>query len=427
MNISILTIGSELLEGIVTDTNSNFLADSLLPLGLTVRRKIAVRDTEKDILEALNYLSSNSDIIITTGGLGPTEDDKTRECVAKFLNRKLEPDESVLQDITNKFQFMKIPMPDQNKKQALVIENSIIIPNTRGTAPGFIIPGKPLIAAFPGVPSELSELFPFLLDFIKRNYIFAKPYTSVYFKTIGTPESILDAKFTQLKEKNIIVGTIAHFGQVDIRFDIPESNEIKAFEIAQKEINKFPEIAGKVFSTSPHESIYAAVVKKLVAEKKKVILAESCTGGLISKLITDVPGSSAALLGSFVTYDNILKEKVLQVPFEILNTHGAVSFETAFAMIEGLQKIQISDYYISITGIAGPEGGSTDKPVGTVFIGFGKTNQTTVFKFKFNGGREIIRTRIATRVFEILWQDLLYGTIDETISHLIEKKTKTKN
>lgn len=412
MRIAVLAIGNELLDGLVVENNSIYLSKELSKIGLSVDQKMAVRDEKDKILSALAYLSGNSDIIIITGGLGPTEDDKTRETVAEFSGKKLNLDESILRWITGRFAHMKIKMAPENNKQAYVIEGSIVIPNPTGTAPGFILPGKPIITSFPGVPSELKTMLPDLLKYIQANYSIRKDISSVYFRTIGLPESYLDQSFKVLQNKGITVGTIAHFGQVDIRFDIPIAGKEKAMEIAKQELTAFPDIEKRVFSFNPEESIIEAVFHLLKAREKKVLFAESCTGGLLSKMITDIPGSSSVFLGSLVTYDNSLKQKILGVKNETLRSHGAVSFEAAREMLEGLKNIAAADYYISVTGIAGPDGGSPEKPVGTVFIGFGSKTQTVLMRFLFSAERDKNRDRSSMRVFEILWEALVYGSPD---------------
>lgn len=412
MRISLLAIGTELLDGLVVENNSIAVSQELNKIGLALEQKMAVRDEKSGILAALNYLAQSSDIIIITGGLGPTEDDKTRECIAEFSGRKLQFDPSIIEMIKKKFSAMKMYMADENKNQAFVIEGSIVLNNPAGTAPGFIIPGRPLIASFPGVPSELAAMFPDFANYLELNFKIEKTFTSIYIRTIGLPESYLDEQLKILKKKGIVVGTIANFGQVDLRLDIPETDKNKALEIAKREMAEFPEIQNHIFSYDKNESIVMSVLKKLIAKNKKVLFAESCTGGLLSKLITDIPGSSAAFYGSLVVYDNKLKTKLLGVKEAALEKFGAVSFETAEGMLKGLKEIAEADYYLSVTGIAGPDGGTKEKPVGTIFIGFGKKDKTVLMHFRFNNQRDRNRNRTAMRVFEILWEDLTFGSLD---------------
>jgi PncC family amidohydrolase len=224
------------------------------------------------------------------------------------------------------------------------------------------------------------------------------------------------------------VGTIASFGQVTLRFDSPEPDELKALAAAKTEISAFPDILNRVFTYERSVSIEKEILSLLTASGKKAFFAESCTGGLLSKLLTDIPGSSNAFLGSLVTYDNAIKTNCLRVSPDTLSRFGAVSSETAYEMLQGLETAARADYYLSVTGIAGPDGGSSQKPVGTVFIGLGRKDPKgklsgAVYRFGFQGSRETIRQRIAMKVFEILWLDLRYGKIDSnSINSLLEKR-----
>jgi nicotinamide-nucleotide amidase len=424
MNVSILAIGNELLDGAVIESNSNTISEELQKIKLSILRKIIVRDSRDEIIDALEFLKSRSDIIIITGGLGPTEDDKTRESVALFLGKKLVFDPGIFGDISSKFLRLKVQMPLENRKQAEIIEGSLVLKNPRGTAPGFIISGPPVMAAFPGVPSELANMLPDFTEFLLKNYPIKKNNTSIYVKTIGDAESLLDETLKGMEDKSIVIGTVANYGQVDLRFDVPEADENKALEIVKNQIRAFPEICRHIFSYNRKDTIASAVLRKMKETKKHFITAESCTGGLVSKLFTDSPGSSEAFLGSVVTYDNILKNKVLEVPDAVLREHGAVSFECASAMLAGLRRITDADYYVSVTGIAGPDGGSSEKPVGTVYIGFAKGQEEAVIRFQFNGQRENIRYRSAMRVFEMLWEDLSFGAVNyHKLSSLAEIRT----
>lgn len=416
MKLSLIAIGSELLDGMIVDTNSVWIENELAKSGLKLSGKTVIRDDKKEILETLDFYARKNDVIIVTGGLGPTEDDRTREAVAEFTGGKLVMDERELEKLRRKFAALKLPngMPRQNEKQALVITGSTVIPNPRGTAPGIILTRNNLtIAAFPGVPSELKAMFPELIAYIHDRFQAGEKRDSVYMRTIGLPESWLDESLSVLKEKGISVGTIAKFGQVDIRLDAGENNpgpEYMRNEL-DKVIGEIPRIRDRVFSFDRDESVEAALVRRLKESGKKIILAESCTGGLIAKTLTDVPGSSAVLLGSVVAYDNDIKKNILGVDGQTLAERGAVSAETVRAMDDGLRKYCRNGYRVSVTGIAGPDGGSAEKPVGTVYIAFGKDEKTTVLRFHFNGTRENVRTRTMMTVFEMLWLDLTTGSV----------------
>jgi nicotinamide-nucleotide amidase len=413
MRISLVAVGNELLDGMVIDTNSTWIENELGKNGLKLQRKQVVRDDQSEIRGALEYYKNKSDLILLTGGLGPTEDDRTREALSDFFGKKLESSEEELEKIRSKFNSMNLPMPRQNEKQALVIPGSIVINNPKGTAPGIIyIKSTLAVAAFPGVPSELQAMFPDLIAFITANFHVNRHPDSVYMRTIGLPESAVDEKLSVLKSRGISVGTIARFGQVDFRFDHANGTPETVMDDLRRVLEQYPEISGRIFSFDRDESIEAAIVGKMKEAGRKIVLAESCTGGMIAKTITDVPGSSAVLLGSVVAYDNGVKERLLGVEPMTLYEHGAVSFETALAMAEGLRNFSNADYRISVTGIAGPDGGTADKPVGTVFIGFGKKDRTAAARFQFGGNRDNVRTRTMMKVFEMLWLNLTTGAVD---------------
>lgn len=424
MRISILAIGSELLAGSVTDTNSIFIAGELKKSGYSVKTKMCVRDNPDDLNAALKYLGETSDIIIITGGLGPTDDDVTRQCVAGFTENKLVFDQAIWEEISNKFSRNRIKIADENRKQAYIIEGSMIIPNNAGTAPGFIVKGPPVISAFPGVPSELEQMFYFFLDFLKSSFGRGSPGASVFVNTIGLPESYLDDECRKIAGESVKLGTIANSGQVTLRFDFTNGQDYtSSLGYIKSRISGLPVISKRIYSYEPGMTIENLLVKKMIDMDKRAFFAESCTGGLISKLISDNPGSSAVLLGSIVCYSNDIKTSCLGVKQQTLVNSGAVSFETAEEMAGGLVKLGRSDYCISVTGIAGPDGGTPGKPVGTVFICFGKKGPGSDFiyrtySFMFPGTRDMIRKRTAIKVFEMLWLDLTYGVIDDNINSI---------
>lgn len=414
MKVGMLAIGNELLDGMVQESNSGYIGRELFARGHTLEEVVIVKDNTDAVMTGLKNLSKLG-FIITTGGLGPTDDDLTRECVASFAGAKLVRDDEQLLSIRKRFERMRISMPESNKKQADRPEGALIIPNPRGTAPGFMIqcPNQnTVITSLPGVPSEMEAMFPFVLDQLDQLSPPEVKSYSIYFKTIGEAESLLNDQIRKAGGPDLEFGTIAQQGIVTVRLDIPSPDKASAVNTVTSFLDNIPELKRHVFTMDRTETIQQAVYNLLVKQNRKVMFAESCTGGLVSKLITDIPGSSSAFLGSFITYDNSLKEIALDIKSDILKKFGAVSYETAAAMLDGLAKYGKADYAVSITGIAGPDGGSPEKPVGTVYIGLKTPNQSTVFHFQSPGSRDSIRHRTAIRVFELLWQDLRYGTID---------------
>ena len=423
MKAAFLAIGNELLDGSVVETNSVFLARSLAESGIILSEKIVVDDTPGSITRALDHLSGY-DCIIITGGLGPTEDDRTRESVASYFKRELTEDAEIIADLGRKFAAMRISqIPAQNYKQAMVISGSIIIPNSRGTAPGFIVDDKKIIAAFPGVPYEFESMFPFFKEYLLKKGIVASDRTSVFLKTVGIPESKLDEELSCEANENLSIGTIASSGFVTARLDFTGISHEDALARAKKILSCHNSIERKCYSTDRDATLASAVCDLFRQKGWSLSLAESCTGGLLSSMITDVPGSSDFFIGEVTSYANKVKSDLLNVSGETLSTHGAVSFECAAEMAQGARKLFSTDYALSITGIAGPSGGTADKPVGTVFISISDTNKTITGHFSFRGTRSVIRNRSANRALEMLWEMIAYGEPDiETMTGFVEKR-----
>ncbi|NPV02521.1 MAG: CinA family nicotinamide mononucleotide deamidase-related protein [Brevinematales bacterium] len=407
MKAALLTIGNELLDGRIIDTNSVYIERELLGKGIVTSAKLTVRDDLNEIRAGLDYLARFAECIIITGGLGPTVDDLTREAVAGFLGRKLVFDPAVFAMVESFFLRLGRKAPDGNKSQANVIDGSEVLTNPNGTAPGFYIDtvyhGRPLaIASFPGVPSELRGMFPALMDRLNAE----NTIPSVYVRTVGLPEGLLNDRIAKILPEGLSFGTIAIPGMTDLRFDNTTRAEIDAL------LDKAPLVRRKTYTFDTDETIAAAVVREMTALGKNLTTAESCTGGMIASMITDAAGSSAVFLGGVTVYDNRLKERLLNVPAETLAEYGAVSHETAFAMLAGLRGIADTDYRIAVTGIAGPSGGTDAKPVGTVFIGYSDPRGDISLRFYFHGGRGMVRTRASVKVFEILYDALKYGKPD---------------
>lgn len=424
MRAAVLTIGDEIVDGTITETNSQIIAERLAMIGLPIDMKMSVRDNKADIKSALQYLckqigceTDDYGIIITTGGLGPTADDLTRESVTELFDEELVFNADIYETIKAKFRKVNIDVPDENKKQAYIIDNSIVLDNPIGTAPGFIYESKInlAVASFPGVPRELKKMLLKLLAYIDRNFRVGKIGNMITANTIGMPESRVDAEIGKILQKdnsNISYGTIANLGRVDLRFTLAKEYKHKARQKVEEIIKSTSLIARKTFSYQ-NESIEEVIVQLLRERKQTISFAESCTGGLLAKTITDVAGSSQIFPGSVVVYSNEQKTRLLDVSPDILEKHGAVSFETVFAMTEGLKTTFDVDYAISVSGIAGPDGGTDTKPVGTIFIGFASPTQNIAMHFVFpDSERDSIRQRTLYKTMELLWESLKHCTID---------------
>ncbi|MCX7820072.1 MAG: CinA family nicotinamide mononucleotide deamidase-related protein [Brevinematales bacterium] len=405
-----LAIGNELLEN-VNETNSLFLSNLLAKEGMKLERVLVVRDNLDEIKEGFNFLSQISDIIISSGGLGPTKDDLTKEGLASFLGEELYLDERILENIKNIFEKRGRKFHPSNKKQALIFKNSTFLENPVGTAPGLYLKrnGKEYIL-LPGVPSEWKEMLTlYLNDFIiSWGKLNQKRVFSFFYDCFDIAEGELDYILQSRLDKRIkSYGTIAKSGIITFRLDI-ESYEKKNAEIIAKEFvnEKLSDLKDKIFENT-FGSIEEHIVFKMKEKNKKLVVAESCTGGLLSKRITDIPGSSNVFYGGIVSYSNEMKNSILNVPEEIISKYGAVSSETACFMDKGLRELFPDvDYRISITGIAGPDGGTIDKPVGTVYAAFGKKEETKIEKLNLIGNRTEIREKSVNYVFGLLLKEL---------------------
>ena len=367
MRVEIINTGTELLLGRVTNTHLGFLAQSLLGLGLRVERQVTVPDGVA-IAEAIETAMARAEIILITGGLGPTTDDITREAVAETFGRKLEFHQEILDDIEGKFAKRKLDVTDMQRQQAMVPEGGTVLPNPNGTAPGFIVENDKNVAiVLPGPPRELRPMWtdsavPWLR---KRFADRLPPVHEVTLRLIGTGES----KVQPLIEPDvhafdpIEVGYCARPGEVDLRLIAPDEARLaKAVALARERL------AAHIYAEGT-ETMEQAVVRLARAAKKMVATAESCTGGEVASRITDVPHSSEMFNYGWVTYANVTKMSELGVPANLLETHGAVSAEVAAAMAEGALQRSGADVAVSVTGIAGPTGGTPEKPVGLVYFG----------------------------------------------------------
>lgn len=411
LHAALLTIGDELLNATVIDTNSTWVEEQLAPLGWNVRMKIAVRDEREDILSALDYLRDRCELIIVTGGLGPTDDDLTRETVSEFFGLELIPDEKFMKLLRSRFNRANIPYPVENDKQALIPVGAIKIENPKGTAPGLIIPQSPTVACFPGVPSELKAMFPSLADYLREKGLVRNRNRGIIIRTVGLPESMIAGELRANPDERFRIGTICRPAHNDIRID-PDEQMDDPEKNVREWLNRMDAIAYKTYAYGASAELEEVLVELLRQRKLTLTVAESCTGGLLGSLITGVSGSSDVFKGGVITYHNDWKEHELGVCPETLTTHGAVSFECAAEMVRGLIGRDSEGLAVSITGIAGPTGGSERKPVGTVFIGFFDRNRIRVYHYRLPGDRAMIRMSSAVKAMELVWLFLRYGDID---------------
>ncbi|MCM8760202.1 MAG: CinA family nicotinamide mononucleotide deamidase-related protein, partial [Candidatus Omnitrophica bacterium] len=365
--------------------------------GLSITRCIIVGDEKEEIKDAVSLSLKRSDIVFITGGLGPTSDDLTREAIAELLNKKLIFSEDIWQKICERFYKRGVKdIPEINKKQGYIIEGADIIENNVGTAPGMIIKeGNKLLILVPGPPAELTPMVEKFAESMKE-----KGTIKIYrFGISGVPESVVEEKIHEFFTEKGIKYTILASPQV-IEMLIPSSGQLNAL----LEIEKFLKESFSEDYLGIDPPSLPVIIGNLLKEKElKIAIAESCTGGLAGKLLTDIPGSSEYFQGSFVVYSNILKRRILGVPKTVLKKYGAVSQECALYMAKGAKKKGKADVSISITGIAGPSGATSEKPVGLVYIGIGlPKNKLHIYRFIFPGNRERIRERAVYQAFDLL-------------------------
>jgi len=409
--IEVICVGSELLHDMV-NTDINFISKLMAGAGYSILRNVIVPDDKDEIKSALTECIKRSDIIIITGGLGPTFDDLTREIVADFFKRKLVFSKNIWKKIEQRFRKRGIVPSLVNKKQAYVIEKSHILKNEVGTAPGMILEEKnKIIILLPGPPVELVPIVKKeVLPYIKKKFGQKKDIQYFRFGFAGVCESGVEERSSEIissyeKKGKIEFTILAHPAFIEILVKIfPPDEEKKIQEIEKKLKEKFrDDFIGLNPPTLPE--ILGNVLKK---RKLKLALAESCTGGLAGKLITDISGSSEFFQGSFVTYGNVLKKRVLKVPKTVLKKDGAVSKKSAIAMAKGAKKVGKSDVSIAFTGVAGPAGGTEEKPVGLVWIAIGlPKNRYCAERYVFSGNRSRVRERAALTGIDFLRRKLI--------------------
>jgi nicotinamide-nucleotide amidase len=400
VNAAIITIGDEILIGQITDTNSAWLGQELGNAGIRVNYRISVGDRKEHIIHALNEASKFADIIITTGGLGPTKDDITKHTFCEYFDTTLVENEEVKNWVTKIFRLRKLPIIQSNLDQALVPQNCKVLFNRSGTAPGmwFAQQGKVYIS-MPGVPFEMKTIFteealPLLKDSFTLPFIL---HRTILTACIG--ESFLANKIATWESNlppHIQLAYLPSVGQVRLRLSGYSNEETKLAAEMNEQINLLYTLAGEYIYGEENDTLQQAVGKLLLEHKQTLCTAESCTGGYLAHLITSVPGSSAYYNGSIISYANEIKVNELGVDPQILASDGAVSEACVRQMAEAARKKLNTEYAIATSGIAGPSGGSDEKPVGTVWIAVSSAQQTIAQQFNMGDSRErtILRTAL---------------------------------
>jgi nicotinamide-nucleotide amidase len=369
LTCAVFCIGTELTRGELVNSNGAWLSSRLTELGFEVTEHVTVDDDVARIVAALARLAAEHDVIVATGGLGPTTDDLTTAAVAKALGKPVARDEESFEQIRRRFEKVGRTMSESNAKQADFPEGATILPNPIGTAPGFgVTLGKARAFFMPGVPREMQRMFDEEIA-PKISALAPNEHHQVRLRTFGQPESVVGDRLKGIEEANpgILIGYRAHFPEIEVKV-LARGGGTSARELCEKVAEEVRTRLADVVYGEGEDSFPSVLARKLRHKGKTLAVAESCTGGLVGTLLTREPGASEFLLLDAVTYANSAKTKVLGVDEEIIRAHGAVSAEVAAAMAEGARRVSGADIALSITGIAGPSGGSDDKPVGTVFF-----------------------------------------------------------
>ncbi len=410
MNFEILSVGTELLLGQIVNTNARDISRMLSELGMNVYYTTVVGDNPNRLKDALKTAASRADGVILTGGLGPTKDDLTKETVAEYCGLSCVMHEESKRRLVERFQKMNRPMPESNWKQAEMPEGCIVLDNDNGTAPGAIVEheGKVFIM-LPGPPREM---VPMLRDKV-RPYLEKKADCVIHSKTLkvfGVGESAAEEQLKEVidRQKNPTIAPYAKTGEMELRLTAKANSVEKAEELLKPLEAEVREILGDfVYAEGETATLQQTVVELLNEKNMTVATAESCTGGLVAKKITDVAGASDVFHCGFVTYSNEKKEDLLGVSHETLAKHGAVSPETALEMSRGAMNRSGADIGVSMTGIAGPGGGTKEKPVGLVYISICAKEFHQAYKLRLSGDREMVRERTSLYVLDMIRRYLL--------------------
>lgn len=414
MNATILSCGTEIVTGQCVDTNSAWLSERLTSLGVEVAAHVSVGDDLAPLTAAIRKAHQESDLVIITGGLGPTRDDLAREALAAALNRPLRQNADALAQIESFFRRWQREMPDSNKVQALIPEGSEVIANPRGTAPGigYWPEAAPLakggfrgVIALPGVPGEMKPMFDAYV--VPRLSASRNACTlSARLHCYGISEAKLGETIADLMQRgrNPLVGTTASKAILTIRILATAPDAVAAQRLLDADRAEIRRRVGNIIFGEEDQTLQDAVAKLLIQNEKTVASAESCTGGLLAKMLTDVPGSSVYFLQGYVTYSNESKTRLLNVPSDVISRHGAVSEEVARLLADNARRAAGTDFALSTTGIAGPGGGSPDKPIGLVYIALADVQGVEVRRLLFGDhlSRDEIRDRACKTALNML-------------------------
>lgn len=410
MITEIITIGDELITGHTVDTNAALIARHLTDLGFTVKYRTSIGDSLESMEEAFRLGLKRARLVITTGGLGPTDDDITRKGIVRLFKRNLIFHQDILDDIRARFARRGLEMPAINQNQALLPQGASLFANKYGSAVGICIAEEGRIfIALPGVPSEaeqilLDEVIPYL-----KGLQVSRATKTIKLRTTG----IFESKLAELishdlnLESGVRLAYLPSYGGVDLRIMATADDRQEVADKAHRLVRHLEESCGRYIYGRDDDTLEGVIGQLLIDNDKTLAVAESCTGGQLGQLITSVSGSSGYFVGGVIAYADEVKADQLGVDREILEKHGAVSEPCAVAMVAGCRKLLGSDYALSVTGVAGPAGGSEEKPVGTTFIGLASAHSSYARKFNFGAKRDTGRTRATYAALEMLRREIL--------------------
>ncbi len=414
MKCEIIAVGSEMLTPYRQDTNSLYLTEKLNELGVTVAFKSIVGDRRKDLLNAIQTALGRADIVVLMGGLGPTEDDLTREAVAEALSLRLRRDGALLAALHARAATWRMPMPENNQKQADVIETATVLSNPNGSAPGQWLDTiyntyRKLVMLVPGPPNECKPMFdaecvPRLRAAVPERHIAKRTL-----KAAMIPESQADKLLAPIYTTYTDVETtiLAHAGDIQLTLLCTKASREAAEDRVEELAGKLEEALDDWLYSSEGETLEQIVLYYLGLRQATLAVAESCTGGMVAQRITGVPGSSRSFLGGAVVYSDPLKTSFANVPPEMIAKHGAVSAEVAAAMAEGIRKRTGATLGLGVTGIAGPTGGTDQKPVGLVYFAVSDAQKTDTYDRTFRGNRDRVRQWATQQALDLIRKKLM--------------------
>ncbi|MBN4055571.1 CinA family nicotinamide mononucleotide deamidase-related protein [bacterium AH-315-K03] len=409
MNIQVLLTGNELMSGHTVDSNSATIAMKLAAGGFKLSRKVTLGDDYSLLVSELAHLSSNCDVLIVNGGLGPTIDDLTAQALSETSGQALEENATALAHLTDWCDQRKYPLNKANLKQTILPSGAQVIPNPVGSAVGFHLDFQDcLIICTPGVPSELTMMLDqSIVALISQRFPEHKPGSTIRFQTFGVGESnlqqLINNQYSDWPQE-VELGFRAGMPLLEIKLTIADKQHK---DIQQQCYQRVRQMIGDYIVGEESTTLAEAVVHLLQTKKQTISTAESCTGGQIAAAITQVPGASSVFEAGFVTYSNAMKQQLLGVDDQILTQYGAVSEQTVKCMALGAMEQTHADYAIAVSGIAGPDGGTKDKPVGTVWLAWGSKNTIKTREMHFNLGRQVFQSWATAMALDLLRRELL--------------------